>query len=220
MNQSTAANPQVVAPPGHGGKRRAQAARRREQLLEAALALFSERGYRGTSVRDITRRAGVTEAVLYHYFANKVDLWTAVLATYAPFSRVADILAEMDAAPVEEALRVLGYELLRLLRAQDKLMLALISEAPAEPDVARVLDGFLRGVADELGRFLAVRQERGEITPDIDTLAAARAVQGALLVRFLLTSLAPPPPDEALDRAMIDALVATLVYGLAPRDEG
>ena len=217
MNQSTAADPDGIAQPSQGGKRRAQAARRRDQLLEAALALFSERGYRGTSVRDITRRAGVTEAVLYHYFANKVDLWAAVLATYAPFSRVADILAETNDAPVEEALRALGYELLRLLRAQDTLMLALVSEAPTEPDVAKVLDGFLRSVADELGRDLAGRQERGEIAPGIDTLAAARALQGALLVRFLLTSLMPPPPDEELDRAMIDALVATLVHGLAPR---
>lgn len=220
MKQPTAATPEAPALPGQGGKRRAQAARRREQLLEAALALFSERGYRGTSVRDITRHAGVTEAVLYHYFANKVDLWAAVLATYAPFSRVADILAETDAAPVEESLRALGYELLRLLRAREKLMLALVSEAPTEPDVARVLDGFLRGVTDELTSALARRQERGEIAPDVDTRAAARAVQGALLVRFLLTSLLPHPPGEALDREMVDALVATLVRGLAPRDVG
>ncbi len=220
MSQPIAAGSEVRAQPGQGGKRRAQAARRREQLLEAALALFSEHGYRGTSVRDITRRAGVTEAVLYHYFANKADLWTAVLTTYAPFSRVSDILAETDAAPVEESLRALGNELLRLLRAREKLMLALVSEAPTEPDVARVLDGFLRGVTDEIGRALARRQERGEIAPDIDTLAAARALQGALLVRFLLTSLMPPPPGETLDQAMADALVATLVRGLAPRDAG
>ncbi len=220
MKQPTAATPEVSALPDQGGKRRAQAARRREQLLEAALALFSEHGYRGTSVRDITRRAGVTEAVLYHYFANKVDLWAAVLATYAPFSRVSDILAETTAAPVEESLRALGYELLRLLRAREKLMLALVSEAPTEPDVARVLDGFLRGVADELGRVLAERQERGELAPEIDALAAARTFQGALLVRFLLTSLMPPPPDDALDREMVDALVSTLVRGLARRDVG
>lgn len=220
MKQSTVASSSVRAKPGQVGTRRAQAAQRREQLLEAALALFSERGYRGTSVRDITRRAGVTEAVLYHYFANKVDLWAAVLSTYAPFSQIAGILAEMDAVPVAEALRVLGYELLRLLRERDKLMLALVSEAPTEPDVARVLDGFLRGVTDELGRFLAERQQRGEIAPNLDTLAAARAVQGALLVHFLLASLTLPPPDEALDRAMIDSLVATLVCGLAPREMG
>ena len=99
-------------------------------------------------------------------------------------------------------------------------MLALVSEAPTEPDVARVLDGFLRGVTDEIGSALARRQERGEIAPDIDTLAAARALQGSLLVRFLLTSLMPPSPGETLDQAMADALVATLVRGLAPRDAG
>lgn len=217
MEQPTAAAQEMPALSGNGGKRRAQAARRREQLLEVALAFFSERGYRNTSVRDITRAAGVTEAVLYHYFANKVDLWSAVLATYAPFSRVADILVAMDAAPVDVALRTLGYELLLLLRAREKLMLALLSEAPVEPDVARVLEGFAEGVTDALAAFLAERQERGEIAPEIATLAAARAFQGALLVRFLLTSLTPPPPDAAADQEMIDSLAVTLMHGLAPR---
>jgi AcrR family transcriptional regulator len=199
------------------GKRQVQAAQRREQLLQAALALFSERGYRGTSVRDITRAAGVTEAVLYHYFANKVDLWAVVLATYAPFSRVAEVLTEAAAAPVEGALRGLGYELLRLLRVREQLMLTLLSEAPTEPDVATVLERFVQSVIVDLEVFFTGRQERGEIAPDIDVHAAARAFQGALLVRFLTTSLVSPAPDAALDREMVDALVATLIRGLAPR---
>jgi AcrR family transcriptional regulator len=201
-----------------GGKRQAQASRRRELLLEAALALFAERGYRGTSVRDITRRAGVTEAVLYHYFANKVDLWTAVLTAYAPFSRVGEVLAETAEAPVEEALRRLGYELLLLLRAREQLVLTLLSEAPAEVDVAAALERFVQSVTAALGDFLAVRQARGEIAPDVDVLAAARAFQGALLVRFLTTSLAPPAADAESDREMVDGLAEALVRGLAPRD--
>jgi AcrR family transcriptional regulator len=217
LRHPTTAAPGVPARSGTGGTRRAQAARRREQLLEAALALFSERGYRSTSVRDITRAAGVTEAVLYHYFANKVGLWAAVLATYAPFSRVAEVLTEAAAAPVDEALRALGYELLRLLRAREQLMLTLLSEAPTEPDVATVLDRFVQGVTTALGTFLADRQARGEIAPDIDVQAVARAFQGALLVQFLTTSLVPPAPDAAADRVIIDALVTTLGRGFAPR---
>lgn len=199
------------------GKRQVQAAQRREQLLQAALALFSERGYRDTSVRDITRAAGVTEAVLYHYFANKVDLWAAVLATYAPFSRVAEVLTEAAAAPVEEALRGLGYELLRRLRVREQLMLTLLSEAPTEPDVATVLERFVQSVIVDLEGFLAGRQERSEIAPDIDVQVAARAFQGALLVHFLTTSLGPRTADAETDREMVDGLVEMLVHGLAPR---
>jgi AcrR family transcriptional regulator len=187
-------------------------------LLEAALALFSERGYRGTSVRDITRAAGVTEAVLYHYFANKVDLWSAVLATYAPFSRVGEVLAEAAAAPVEVALRGLGYELFRLLRVREQLMLTLLSEAPTEPDVAQVLERFVQSVIVDLGVFLTGRQQRGEIAHEVDVQLAARAFQGALLVHFLTTSLLPRSVETESDREMVDGLVEMLVYGLTPRD--
>jgi AcrR family transcriptional regulator len=180
--------------------------------------LFSERGYRGTSVRDITRAAGVTEAVLYHYFANKVDLWAAVLATYAPFSRVAEILADAAAMSVQEALRGLGYELLRLLRAREQLVLTLLSEAPSEPDVAAILERFVQSVVVALGAFLTGRQERGEVAPEVDAQAAARAFQGALLVRFLTTSLVPQSTYAETDQESVDALVTALVHGLASRE--
>jgi AcrR family transcriptional regulator len=202
-----------------GGKRRAQAARRREQLLAVALALFSERGYRGTSVRDITRAAGVTEAVLYHYFANKADLWAAVLATYAPFGQVDRILEEAAATPLEEALGAVARELLRLLRERQQLVLTLLSEAPVEPDVARVLERFLDEVESALAAFFARRQARGEIAADVDVAAAAHVVQGALLVRLLTTALTPHGDETAGDEAVADRLARLLVGGLAPRHE-
>jgi AcrR family transcriptional regulator len=208
----------VEIPRPNGGKRRAQAARRREQLLAVALALFSERGYRGTSVRDITRAAGVTEAVLYHYFANKADLWAAVLATYAPFGQVDRILEEAAATPLEEALGAVARELLRLLRERQQLVLTLLSEAPVEPDVARVLEQFLDEVESALAAFFARRQARGEIAADVDVAAAARVVQGALLVRLLTTALTPHG-DEAADNATVERLTHLLVGGLAPRLE-
>jgi TetR/AcrR family transcriptional repressor of mexJK operon len=202
-----------------GGKRRAQAARRREQLLAVAQALFSERGYRGTSVRDITRAAGVTEAVLYHYFANKADLWAAVLATYAPFGQVDRILEEAAATPLEEALGAVARELLRLLRERQQLVLTLLSEAPVEPDVARVLEQFLDEVESALAAFFARRQARGEIAADVDVAAAAHVVQGALLVRLLTTALTPHGDETAGDEAVADRLARLLVGGLAPRHE-
>ncbi|MBW2208934.1 MAG: helix-turn-helix transcriptional regulator, partial [Deltaproteobacteria bacterium] len=47
----------------------------RAVLLEAATALFAQKGYAGTSVREIVERAGVTKPVLYYYFENKEGLF-------------------------------------------------------------------------------------------------------------------------------------------------
>ncbi len=49
------------------------------RLLESALGLFSEKGYEGTSIREIIEGAGVTRPVLYYYFANKEDLFRRLL---------------------------------------------------------------------------------------------------------------------------------------------
>jgi TetR/AcrR family transcriptional regulator len=49
------------------------------RLLEAATALFAERGYAGTFVREIVGRAGVSKPVLYYYFRNKEGIFCTIL---------------------------------------------------------------------------------------------------------------------------------------------
>ena len=51
----------------------------RERILKAATALFSEKGYASSSVREIVELAGVTKPVLYYYFKNKEGLFRAIL---------------------------------------------------------------------------------------------------------------------------------------------
>lgn len=51
------------------------------KLLRSALTLFSEKGYEGTSIREIIEGAGVTRPVLYYYFENKEDLFRRLFET-------------------------------------------------------------------------------------------------------------------------------------------
>jgi AcrR family transcriptional regulator len=51
------------------------------KLLSSALTLFSEKGYEGTSIREIIEGAGVTRPVLYYYFENKEDLFRRLFET-------------------------------------------------------------------------------------------------------------------------------------------
>lgn len=83
----------------------------RDRLLEAAAGLFADRGYEGVSVRDLTRSVGLNEAVLYHYFRDKADLFDQVLGSLA-----ADFLEPGLADPALLADRE-GPDLLRILAA-------------------------------------------------------------------------------------------------------
>ena len=56
--------------------------RSRAQILEAALKLFSRRGYGATSIRDIAEAAGVSTGSLYHQFADKETIFQKLLDQY------------------------------------------------------------------------------------------------------------------------------------------
>ncbi|WP_426256081.1 TetR/AcrR family transcriptional regulator [Sphingomonas sp. DC2300-3] len=47
----------------------------RDKLLEAALSAFAEHGFHGATVRDISRRAGVSQGLITHHFGDKERLW-------------------------------------------------------------------------------------------------------------------------------------------------
>src|SRR5688572_4501811 len=51
----------------------------RGNIIAAAEELFAERGFAGTSIRDIAQKAGVTGAMLHYYFGNKEKLYHAIL---------------------------------------------------------------------------------------------------------------------------------------------
>jgi AcrR family transcriptional regulator len=79
------------------GRREAEARATREALIDAALPLFTRRGYAAVGTEEIVARAKVTRGALYHHFDDKRDLFRAV------FERVEEdlvqgIAAQMDAS--------------------------------------------------------------------------------------------------------------------------
>jgi AcrR family transcriptional regulator len=97
--------------------------RSREAILEAALGLFSSRGYRGTSIREIAAAARVSTGNVYHHFPDKETIfetllkryWAAIESPDYPFNRALasgrfpDDLEELAAAAEESVRRYRPY---------------------------------------------------------------------------------------------------------------
>ena len=56
---------------------------RREQILQTAVDLFSQRGFTGTTTKRIAKAAGVSEAIIFRHFATKDELYGAILESKA-----------------------------------------------------------------------------------------------------------------------------------------
>ena len=74
--------------------RRLQPQQRREHLLDTAAAMFAEEPYDDVMIQDIAARAGVSRALMYHYFSTKRDVYAAL------FKRASDrVLARVSPDP-------------------------------------------------------------------------------------------------------------------------
>lgn len=140
---------------------------RREEILDAAIAVFAEHGLHGASTEDIARAAGISQPYVFRLFGTKKDLYLAVVArcfrqTLELFQRSA------EGQRGEEALQAIGQAYEQLLGA-DRLYLRAQMQAYAaceDPDVATaVRNGFgdlvayverVSGLpAEEVSRFFA-----------------------------------------------------------------
>ncbi len=78
-----------------------------QRLFDAALELFSRKGYAATSVRELVEVAGVSKPVLYYYFRNKEDLYLALIQNgLVEFHTTAERF-KTSSAPLRE--RITGY---------------------------------------------------------------------------------------------------------------
>ncbi|HEY8810066.1 MAG TPA: helix-turn-helix domain-containing protein [Solirubrobacterales bacterium] len=102
----------------------------RDALIEAARALFAERGYAAVGTEEIVRAAGVTRGALYHHFDGKRDLFEAV------YERIEVELAQRIASG---ALSAGATAPLEAMRAGAEMFL----RAATEPEAQRIvlLDG-------------------------------------------------------------------------------
>lgn len=191
------------------------------ELLDAALAVFAERGYRNARLDEVAEAAGVTKGTLYHYFATKEELLVQVLERHQAllFDRVAELLRE-PAGPASARLRLVVR---RGFAAQDEArarLVRLVVQAAAHevPAVFHrwLADGPVRAwqvVAD----LVREGQAMGEFRPDADADVAARVLLSGLMLQAVWRPHAEHVPGLALDPdRLLDSALDLFLHGLRP----
>ena len=119
---------------------------RREDILDAALEEFAERGYHGASTEDIARRAGISQPYVFRLFGTKKELFRAVVArcfreTLEMFQRAA------EGQRGEDALKAIG-EAYRDLLETDRVRLRLQMQAYSACDDPEICEVVRNGYGD------------------------------------------------------------------------
>jgi TetR/AcrR family transcriptional regulator len=194
---------------------------RRTQILDAALHVIAEHGYRGASIKRIAQHAGLkSPALIYWYFKDKQAVLEAVLQRMAPFlGTVAQAEATLEAPPDQVLAQIASGFLATVQRpTTGRFIRILLSEAARHPAVAAVFAE--RGPLVLLGfleRYFQRQIELGHLRPH-DPRAAARAFVGMLIVYALGREIFPAigagfPPGADYARAVTDIFLKGLGSG-------
>jgi TetR/AcrR family transcriptional regulator len=175
---------------GHAPRWERRKESRPAELLDAALDLFVERGYAATRLDDIASRAGVSKGTLYLYFANKEELFKALVreTIVVMLDRFrTEIAASGQPAPVliDQFMRTWWADFgATRLAGIAKLIMA---EAGNFPEVARFFhDEVIQPNGELLGSIIARGIARGEFRP-VDVEVASHLWISPLVMKAMWT---------------------------------
>ena len=190
----------------------------REHLLDTAERLLAERSVAAVTTRDLARAAGVSDGVLYNYFADKNEL--LVTALTRRFTRLVEQIRgqmpEPGAGTIEGNLQVVAAALARL----HSEALPIVGSLLAEPTLLHRFMAAIHSADEPFGgkhikdtvvAYLHAERALGRIA--VADLEAATHILVGATVSLVLTGHLVPGPDP-VDR--LPAVIDTLVRGLAP----
>jgi AcrR family transcriptional regulator len=186
---------------------------RPQEITEAALHAFAEKGYAATRVEEVAKRAGVSKGLLYLYFKTKEELFKAVIRSFV-VPKIDELTAIIDSHEMtsEEFLRGPFLDFVKTLPGSPIgiLVRLMISEGPRHPDL---LDFYWDNVVSRGLKALNVLIERGvengEFRPTIVNDLPHLFVMPVLFsVIFRLLFERQCPDTDTLIETQVDLLIA------------
>lgn len=201
-----------------GPKFRRRKADRPGEIVEAALAVFAEKGFAAARLDEIAARAGVSKGALYLYFETKEDLFRAVVEqAIAPNIQAVRAMIAAHPGPFAELIRIVPERIAAILETLPVggVIKMVIGEAGNFPELARVWHDRL--IAHALGAMcdaVQAAQARGEVKAG-DPRAYAMQLISPILVGVIWRETFVPVGAPAFDLpALARQHVETMLTGM------
>ena len=181
----------------------------RARVLLAARTSFGERGFEGTTIRDVAARAGVDPALVHHYFGSKQRLFVAAMELPRELPTLVPRILEGAREGLGERFARSVLELWEA-PANRSLLLGIVRSATTDPVAAAMLRQLLAA-----GPFLALASAIDQPDADLRATLAGSQLIGLALARYVV-AVEPlaSAPLEVLVRALAPTLQRYLVGDL------
>lgn len=193
------------------------------RIFEAAIEVFAEKGYSGSSTSEIAQRAGVAEGTIFRHYKTKKDLLISIVTPamvrmLAPFviREFRDVL-NTDYERFDQFLRALIENRILFLQQNRSLIKIIVQEIPFHPDLQEQFQKLVFAqVKVHFEKVIDKFKAEGKIN-DLPTMTVLRlsasTILGYLLARSFMSDKEGSAWDDELER---EATINFLMKGLAP----
>ena len=193
---------------------------RRTQLLETALNVFSEKGFKGATTKEIAAAAGVTEAVIFRHFPTKQALYQAVLESEIGCPGFKEWLAEaqacMDRNDDDGLFMALASAIIEAYRGDTRLeRLLLFAALEGNEQGLEHHRSFSLPIFELLRDYIVRRQGEGALA-DYSPAAILAAITGMAQRYAMMTQLFGFRTDLT-DRQVVATFTQILMNGIQAR---
>ena len=191
----------------------------KERILATALEMFSQNGYAGTNIRELTAALGLVKSSMYKHFASKEDIWNALLdrmiAYYGERFGSPERLPPVPDSPEAFIAMTMRMANLTIHDAQIVMTRKVLTLEQFRDDRARALatKHFLTGLTEMFTHIFAGMMEKGLMRRD-DPAMLAFAYATPISALIHLCDREPEKTDEALRQIEAFSRHFIRVYGV------
>lgn len=198
---------------------------RESSILDAAIKVFTTKGYDGSRTKDIAKEAGVSEATIFKYFPSKKDIFSALAGPFIEkvakplFLRpVTALIKEMEGKSLREKITAIVTERIGLFKQHGKFIGTLAIEAVRHPEMLDVVgERMIPAIVTIFDEIFSAEKKAGRIK-DIDSRTIARTALSIVGGYVLLSGLYPATFRARSENEEIETMVDIMLDGLEVKE--
>ncbi|NEW42424.1 TetR/AcrR family transcriptional regulator [Nocardia cyriacigeorgica] len=175
----------------------------KQAIRDAAVTLFTNKGFEQTSLREVADAVGITKASLYYHYASKLDLLLAIIDPVIDHMR--SVVEDIDAVPHNpEGIRAVLRTYVRgMVRHRD-------AGAMCMRDTIAIVNAMADRYPDVADSTRELRRWLAGPNPTDEAMLRASAALEILGVALLSTEIVPGASDSLVESTLLDAATCVL----------
>lgn len=192
---------------------------RRKQILDAALKIFAQKGFRGATNQAIAKEAGnISPGLIYWYFDNKEDLFFAILEERLAAEPLPVPIEQLSAFPPEHVLPMIAHFGLSRLDNQETINLFKIfaGEAAYSERIRAIANKNINRLLEPLSAYLEAQMNQGRLRRSDPALCAQTFAAGIFAAIMRRQFLGDPTMLAYSADQIVTTVVGIFLRGLRP----